>query len=85
MKRNTATTIFIASILVVMISTFVISNNRTKRLERQLHIEKAKTEFALSKFKAGEVPYDSVYSHNDTVLYYKNSTLIGSSIITFKN
>lgn len=68
-----------------MISTLVINNSRTKRLERQLLIEKAKTEFALSKFKTGEVPYDSVYSHNDTILYYKNNSLMGSSIITFKN
>lgn len=82
MKRNTSAIILIISCLALVISIFVINNKRVNRLEKQLRIEKAKTSFILSQIDNATLPYDSIYTHDDTIQYYRNSSFVGKSIIT---
>lgn len=48
-------------------------------LEKQAAQEASKTNFVINKLSNGEILYDSCYIKKDTLFFYKDGKLIGSS------
>lgn len=64
--------------------TLPFSSCTLNKQRKNTAIEIAKTQFALSHFDKEDVPFDSVYTRNDTVLFYKNGSFVGKSVISIQ-
>ena len=74
----------IIMLIVVLVGLFISTNKRIKNLRKQVSIEAAKTNFLLKQLDANNVYFDSVYTKNDTVSFYKNGSLMGRSVIVIE-
>jgi hypothetical protein len=76
MKKIDAKDVTILALSIVVIVQFFLNNNRVDRLARQFTIQKTMAEF--------KAPYDSAYSKNDTISFFKDDTLVGTTITTVR-
>jgi hypothetical protein len=54
----------------------------SKHQKKSLQVERAKTNFALSNFDKGTEPFDSVYTKDDTIRFYKKGVYKGMTVIS---
>lgn len=67
---------------VVLGFTMIISSCVSKHQKKLLQVERAKTNFALSNFDKGTEPFDSVYTKDDTIRFYKKGVYKGMTVIS---
>ncbi len=81
MKPNKSVTLLSITLLVLAVSLFVANNRRDKRQKKLLTIETAKASFIQNQLGGKSGAIDSVYAINDTILFFKNGSFMGKSII----
>lgn len=82
MKPNQNIFYTVFALAVVFLLLYVNEKRTNRRLNTALRIEKATADFALSFLKAA--PYDSVYSKNDTISFYKQQMLVHKIVTSEK-
>lgn len=78
MKSNISIIVLIIALALVMF----LNNRRVNRLEHQLSIQTAKTNFVTAHCSNQTTIYDSIYANDNTIAFYKNGTLLSKSVTT---
>jgi AraC-like DNA-binding protein len=76
---------FALAVIAILLGSWCLRlNTKINRMEQAQRIEKAKEQFLNTSLNIDAVTknnvYDSVYAANDTVRFFKNGLLVGSSV-----
>ena len=74
MKKIDAKDVIIIVLSIGLIVQYLLNNSRIDRLTRDFAVQKTIAEF--------DSPYDSAYAKNDTISFFKDDTLVGTTITT---
>lgn len=80
-QQTVAILISIIVVIGLLVFQYFLNNRRVEALQRRLALETAKSSFLMQTSHRNAV-IDSIHTHNDTISFFSNDSLVGRSVVS---